>query len=131
DGIAFPSLGDVSALGEIALHLQLYIVPLLPGGDALGIFALDYQESAVAEENTQRRFGGVDDSEQSGRSRFRIAGRGRGADVGKRGARGVIGRNLPRAMRVRAPFGRETTGLDDRDLDAERLHLASERLAQA
>jgi hypothetical protein len=52
-----------STMGEIALRLQRHVVPSFPGPDALGIFALDQRQAGVAEEHTQRRLGGVDDSE--------------------------------------------------------------------
>src|ERR1700687_1420598 len=52
-----------STMGEIALRLQRNVVPPFPGPDALGIFALDQRQAGVAEEHTQRRLGGVDDSE--------------------------------------------------------------------
>ncbi len=114
------------------MRFQRHVVPPFPGLDALGIFALDHREADVAEEHTQRGFGGVDDSEQRGGSRFGIAVPGCGAEAGERGARGVIRGQLLRAMRrCGAKFGRETAGLDDRDFYAEALHFGCQRLAEA
>jgi hypothetical protein len=53
-----------------------HVIPPFPSPDALGIFALDQRQASIAEEHTQRRLGGIDDSEQRGCSRFRIAWRG-------------------------------------------------------
>ena len=58
------------------MRFQRHVIPLFPGRDALGVFALGHRQSCVAEEHTQRRLGGIDDSEQRGCSRFRIAWRG-------------------------------------------------------
>ena len=41
----------VLARGEIALRFQRYVVPLLPGRDALGVFRLDYCEAGAAKED--------------------------------------------------------------------------------
>ena len=61
------------AVLRVALRHVGDVVPLLPGGDAVGVFLLDHRQPDIAEEHPERRLGGIDERQHRRSGRRRIA----------------------------------------------------------
>src|SRR5882672_7289099 len=106
-----------------------YLVPSLPFGDPGRVLVLDHRERARPEEDPQWRFLGVDDRQDGGAGGAGVAPLAGRASHG--GAEVVVDRQpLGVHGRRSGPIGGVPGRLDERDLDAEALHLGRQAVGE-
>src|SRR5216684_2580475 len=128
------SHAERSALRGLPVRRLRDLVPLLPGGDALRVLVLDDLERPGAEEDAQRRVLRVDHLQDGRPGCFRVAAgpAADGAEVIRQPCTQAVVEGQLRRLHGRGPVPIRLVArrLDERDLDAELLHLGGERLAE-